>query len=98
MNHIGFLPNDIVLYIYQLLHISYFKAFNSFLIHKYDCDLDMLSKSYIEPSVTYIFARKVDKCVDILYHDILFFNLRNKYYFSIKKSVNIINKHLKNNI
>ena len=98
MNYLDLLPHNIFDFIFDFIFKDYYDDFNQFLTYQYDCDLNVLNKSFKKPSIVYIFTTYTGKDVEYLYHLILLFNLKNKHNISIKKSVKILNKILKKNI
>ena len=106
MNYLLLLPHDILQVIYAYVHQPYYTAFKHFLIKQYDCDIDIINPQYKrlntaykkQPSLAYVFSTQTGLSVYQLYEDIVLFNLTHKHCFSVKQSVQIINKYLKNNI
>ena len=98
MNYLDLLPNDIAVYIYDIVNKSYYLAINKHLFDVYHCHLDLLNKAFKKPSIAYIFTMYTGKSIEELYTTLLLFNFKNKYPLSVKESISVLNKHIKKNI
>jgi sporulation protein YlmC with PRC-barrel domain len=97
----NYMPYDIVLYIYDFVdeyYLSYYNAFHQFFTHKYECNLYVLNQYYKKPSIVYIYTTFTGKSIERLYDILLYFNTKHKHHITIRKSVYIINKHLKKHL